>query len=93
MRKKKLDAWNTVQRSHAIANGVFVAVINRVGIEDDLEFWGNSFVADPFGEVIARAGRESGRNAHRRMRPRTRSKRPGATGRSCATAASTRTAI
>ena len=58
-RKKMLDAWITIQRSHAIANGVFVAVTNRVGIEDDLEFWGNSFVADPFGEIIAQADAKS----------------------------------
>ncbi len=45
-----------MQRGHAIANGIFVAAVNRVGIEDGLEFWGSSFVADPFGEVIARAG-------------------------------------
>src|SRR5690242_15286346 len=55
-RKKMLDAWITIQRSHAIANGLFVAVVNRVGVEADLEFWGNSFVADPFGEIIAQAG-------------------------------------
>jgi N-carbamoylputrescine amidase len=58
-RKKMLDAWITIQRSHAIANGVFVAVTNRVGIEDDLEFWGNSFVADPFGEIVAQADAKS----------------------------------
>ena len=49
------NAWETIQRSHAIANGVFVAAVNRVGVEGELEFWGDSFVADPFGEVIARA--------------------------------------
>lgn len=49
------DAWETVQRAHAIANGVFVAAINRVGQEDDIRFWGQSFVADPFGRVLARA--------------------------------------
>ncbi len=54
-RKKMLDAWVTIQRSHAIANGVFVVVVNRVGVESDLEFWGSSFVADPFGEIIAQA--------------------------------------
>jgi N-carbamoylputrescine amidase len=54
-KKKMLEAWETIQRAHAIANGVFVAVVNRVGVEDDLEFWGSSFIADPFGEVIARA--------------------------------------
>ncbi|HLI80564.1 MAG TPA: carbon-nitrogen hydrolase [Candidatus Binataceae bacterium] len=58
-RKKMLDAWITIQRSHAIANGVYVAVTNRVGVENDLEFWGNSFVADPFGEVVAQADAKS----------------------------------
>ena len=54
------SAWETIQRSHAIANGVYVAAVNRVGHEGPpgggLEFWGGSFVADPFGRVIARAG-------------------------------------
>jgi N-carbamoylputrescine amidase len=54
------DAWRTIQRSHAIANGVFVAAVNRVGFEGPpehgLEFWGGSFVADPFGVVLAEAG-------------------------------------
>lgn len=49
------DAWKTIQRAHAIANGVYVAAVNRVGHEGDLErgleFWGTSFVADPFGVV------------------------------------------
>jgi N-carbamoylputrescine amidase len=56
----QLDAWRTIQRSHAIANGVYVAVVNRVGFEGGLakadaglEFWGNSFVADSFGEIIS----------------------------------------
>jgi N-carbamoylputrescine amidase len=48
-------AWETIQRSHAIANGVFVAAVNRVGPEDDIRFWGRSFLADPFGRVVARA--------------------------------------
>jgi N-carbamoylputrescine amidase len=58
------DAWRTIQRSHAIANGVYVAVVNRVGFETGnirgksapgagLEFWGGSFLCDPFGRVIA----------------------------------------
>lgn len=51
-----MDAWLTIQRSHAIANGCFVAGINRVGTEGGTRFWGNSFVAAPFGQVIARAG-------------------------------------
>ncbi len=53
-------SWETIQRSHAIANGVFVAAVNRVGVEpgpnQGIEFWGGSFVAAPNGEVIARAG-------------------------------------
>jgi N-carbamoylputrescine amidase len=52
------DAWETVQRGHAIANGVYVAAVNRVGHEGPadggLEFWGGSFVSDPFGEVLGR---------------------------------------
>ena len=54
IRRKMYSAWETIQRSHAIANGVFVAAVNRVGIEEPIEFWGGSFVSDPFGEVIAR---------------------------------------
>jgi N-carbamoylputrescine amidase len=56
----QLAAWQTIQRSHAIANGVFVVAVNRVGHEGakdgGLEFWGHSFVADPAGVVIAEAG-------------------------------------
>lgn len=49
-------AWETVQRGHAIANGIHVAAVNRVGQEGDLLFWGGSFVTDAFGNVIARGG-------------------------------------
>ncbi|HEY4899245.1 MAG TPA: carbon-nitrogen hydrolase [Terriglobales bacterium] len=60
------DAWRTIQRAHAIANGVYVAAVNRVGFETGnirgnvatskgLEFWGGSFIADPFGQIIAEA--------------------------------------
>ncbi len=59
------DAWITVQRGHAIANGVYVAVVNRVGVESSaagvLRFWGESFVCDPGGRVIARAAGEAPR--------------------------------
>ncbi len=48
-------AWETMMRSHAIANGIFVAAPNRIGHEGDLEFWGASFVCDPYGTVMARA--------------------------------------
>jgi N-carbamoylputrescine amidase len=57
----QLDAWVTIQRGHAIANGLYVAAVNRVGHEEPegegagIEFWGNSFVADPQGVLIARA--------------------------------------
>ena len=55
----QLDAWRTMQRAHAIANGVFVAAVNRTGFEgpsdNGLEFWGNTFLSDPFGRVIAQA--------------------------------------
>lgn len=49
------NAWETVMRGHAIANGLFVAAANRVGREGELEFWGSSFVADPYGNVMKRA--------------------------------------
>jgi len=56
------DAWRTAQRAHAIANGIYVAAVNRVGFEGPpdtgLEFWGASFVSDPFGRVIAEASHD-----------------------------------
>lgn len=55
-----LDAWTTIQRSHAIANGCFVASVNRVGVEGGTKFWGHSFVAAPFGKIITQAGEEEG---------------------------------
>ena len=53
------SAWETMMRSHAIANGVFVAAPNRVGREGNIEFWGASFVADPNGNVLARASHDA----------------------------------
>ncbi len=57
------SAWETIQRSHAIASGVYVAAVNRIGHEGEgdsgLEFWGGTFLADPFGRVIARAGHDA----------------------------------
>ena len=49
------SAWETIQRAHAIANGLYVIAVNRVGREGKLNFWGQSFVADPFGRIIAKA--------------------------------------
>ena len=58
-----MSAWQTMQRAHAIANGVYVAAVNRVGHEGaadgGIEFWGASFVADPFGRVLAEAPRDA----------------------------------
>ena len=58
----QLDAWRTIQRGHAIANGLYVAAVNRVGYEGPpergLEFWGSSFAADPFGQVLAEASQD-----------------------------------
>ncbi len=58
----QLDSWRTIQRAHAIANGIYVAVVNRVGFEGKpekgdpgIEFWGNSFVADPSGQILLEA--------------------------------------
>ncbi len=56
------EAWQIMQRSHAIANNVFVCPINRVGVEGALKFWGTSFVSDPYGRVIAKADTESETN-------------------------------
>jgi N-carbamoylputrescine amidase len=59
----QLDAWMTIQRSHAIANGIYVAAVNRVGFEQGAEdsglaFWGNSFLSDPFGRILARGSHD-----------------------------------
>jgi N-carbamoylputrescine amidase len=58
----QLNAWQTMQRSHAIANGVFVVVANRVGVErsgdHSIQFWGHSFICDPYGKVIAEAAED-----------------------------------
>jgi N-carbamoylputrescine amidase len=56
--RKQYDAWLTIQRSHAIANGCFVAAPNRIGKEGTVEFWGGSFICDPFGEIIAQASHD-----------------------------------
>lgn len=53
------EAWRTVQKAHAITNGVHVAAVNRVGEEDELEFWGSSFVCDAFGKVVAEASNQT----------------------------------
>ncbi len=52
------NAWETVQRGHGVANGCYIAATNRVGIEGRTQFWGQSFVSDPYGEIVARASVE-----------------------------------
>ena len=56
--KAQHNAWETVQRGHGVANGCYVAATNRVGIEGRTQFWGQSFVSDPYGEIVARASVE-----------------------------------
>jgi len=58
-RQAQHEAWEIVQRGHAVANGVYVAAVNRVGTEDGLQFWGASFISDPFGRLLARASQEA----------------------------------
>ena len=60
--ERQVASWETIQRSHAIANGIYVAAANRVGYEGPpvmgIEFWGASFVYDPFGRLLARASHD-----------------------------------
>lgn len=56
------SAWQTMIRSHAIANGLFVGAPNRVGVEGDIEFWGGSFLADPYGNVLQQAAHDTEQN-------------------------------
>ncbi|RYG28553.1 MAG: carbon-nitrogen hydrolase [Chitinophagaceae bacterium] len=58
---EQYNAWQTIQRSHAVANGVHVVSVNRVGLEQDgaMKFWGGSFIANPFGSIIYRATHEN----------------------------------
>tara|TARA_B100000809_G_scaffold4536_1_gene4750 strand:- start:678 stop:1565 length:888 start_codon:yes stop_codon:yes gene_type:complete len=55
---QQITAWETIQRSHAISNGVFLGSVNRVGRENALTFWGRSFICNPFGKVIGQADNE-----------------------------------
>ncbi|MBX7058354.1 MAG: carbon-nitrogen hydrolase [Leptospirales bacterium] len=63
------DAWRTMQRAHAIANGIYVCAVNRCGTEDRLQFWGGSFVADPFGRVVAEAGERDAQILYADLQP------------------------
>lgn len=59
--KEQYNAWQTIQRSHAIANGIHVVSVNRVGFEQEgrMKFWGGSFIANPFGSLIVQASHEN----------------------------------
>jgi N-carbamoylputrescine amidase len=53
--EEQYGAWQTIQRSHAVANGIPVVSVNRTGVEGEMQFWGGSFVANPFGRVTYQA--------------------------------------
>ena len=55
---QQFQAWQTIQRGHAIANGVFVVAVNRTGREGNINFWGGSFISDPFGNVLHQASHD-----------------------------------
>jgi N-carbamoylputrescine amidase len=55
LNNQQYQAWQTIQRSHAIANGVYVVSVNRTGTEGSMKFWGGSFIADPFGNLLYQA--------------------------------------
>lgn len=56
--REQYEAWQIIQRAHAVANGLPVAVINRVGVENGMRFWGGSFVANPFGSLLYQASHD-----------------------------------
>jgi N-carbamoylputrescine amidase len=96
-RRQSARRLGNIQRSHAVANGCFVAAVNRVGLEkpaggDGIEFWGQSFVAAPSGQILAKRQRRAGGNPPVPV-DLGKSMSRARTGPSCATAASTPTAI
>ncbi|MEK7523741.1 MAG: carbon-nitrogen hydrolase [Patescibacteria group bacterium] len=62
LNKAEHEAWQIIQRSHSIANNVFVCAVNRAGQESDINFWGTSFVSDPYGRVLAKASSDKEEN-------------------------------
>ena len=82
-----------MMRSHAIANGVFVAAPNRVGREGELQFWGGSFVSDPNGNLLAKGQHDERRNRCWPSATSAWSTSSAPTGPSCATGGSMRTVI
>lgn len=55
---EQYNAWQTIQRGHAVANGVHVVSVNRVGLEGELNFWGGSFISNPFGRLLYKASHD-----------------------------------
>jgi N-carbamoylputrescine amidase len=58
LNRQQYQAWQTIQRGHAIANGVFVVAVNRTGMEGSMNFWGGSFISDPFGNLLFQASHD-----------------------------------
>lgn len=56
---EQFQAWQTIQCGHAVANGVFVVAVNRTGHEENMDFWGGSFIADPFGKILCQASHDA----------------------------------
>ncbi len=65
--REQHDAWQTIQCSHAIANGVFVVAVNRTGIEGGMRFWGGSFISNPFGSILYKASHDTEEVAVRKL--------------------------
>ena len=59
LNRQQYQAWQTIQRSHAIANGVYVVSVNRTGREGEMNFWGGSFISDPFGNLLYQASHDN----------------------------------
>jgi len=58
LNREQYQAWQTIQRGHAIANGVYVVSVNRTGQEGEMQFWGGSFISDPFGSLLYQASHD-----------------------------------
>lgn len=66
------DAWQTIMRGHAIANGIFIGACNRVGVENNVTFYGSSFICDPLGHILAEATRDTDEVIHAELDPTIR---------------------
>ncbi len=66
------DAWQTIMRVHAVANGIFIGACNRVGVENNVTFYGSSFICDPLGNILAEATRDTDEVIHAELDPSIR---------------------